>query len=94
MTIAELYQEILDKFYNTDETKELLDEKVTVTASAEPERTLRPENDPPSLAQSGPRRSIGTPAGIDRNGADREPPPGGPRQLRALCLRQDADVQS
>ena len=48
MTITDLYQEILSKFYQLDGSEALLDEPVLVTVSEEPERTLRPEGDPPS----------------------------------------------
>lgn len=48
MTIEELYQQILSAFYEIKGAKELLKEMVSVTASREPECTLRPENDPPS----------------------------------------------
>ena len=48
MTIEELYQQILSAFYKLDGAEALLNEPVFVTPSAEPEKTLRPENDPPS----------------------------------------------
>ncbi|MBR5930526.1 MAG: hypothetical protein IKZ95_00710 [Lachnospiraceae bacterium] len=48
MTINELYQKILSGFYELDGAKALLNETVSVKKSEEPERTLRPENDPPS----------------------------------------------
>ena len=48
MTIEELYQQILSGFYALEGAKELLDETVSVTGAKEPEKTLRPENDPPS----------------------------------------------
>ena len=48
MTIDELYQQILSAFYRLDGAEALLNETVSVTPSAEPEKTLRPENDPPS----------------------------------------------
>lgn len=48
MTIEELYQQILSAFYGLEGAKALLPEMVSVTASAEPEKTLRPEKDPPS----------------------------------------------
>ncbi|MBO7730676.1 MAG: hypothetical protein J6S31_07455 [Lachnospiraceae bacterium] len=48
MTIEELYQQILSGFYALEGAKELLNEKVSVTGSKEPEKTLRQENDPPS----------------------------------------------
>lgn len=48
MTIEELYGQILSAFNQLDGAKELLQEKVSVTASAEPEKTLRPKDDPPS----------------------------------------------
>ena len=48
MTVNELYQQILTGFYGLEGAKALLGETVTVTASKEPEKTLRPENDPPS----------------------------------------------
>ena len=48
MTVTDLYQEILAEFYKRDGAQELLGEAVSVTVSEEPERTLRPEGDPPS----------------------------------------------
>ena len=48
MTIEELYQQILSGFYALEGAKELLDETVSVTGAKEPEKTPRPENDPPS----------------------------------------------
>ena len=48
MTVADLYQKILTEFYKLDGAQELLGETVSVTVSEEPERTLRPEGDPPS----------------------------------------------
>lgn len=48
MTVTELYEQILSRFHALKGARELLEEPVTVTASKEPEETLRPENDPPS----------------------------------------------
>ncbi len=48
MTITELYEQILSEFYKKPGAEQLLEEPVTVTVSSEPERTLRPEGDPPS----------------------------------------------
>lgn len=46
MTIKELYDQILSGFYGLEGAKDLLDERVSVTVSKEPEQTLRPENEP------------------------------------------------
>ena len=46
MTVAELYQQILSAFYGLEGADALLQETVSVTAAAEPERTLRPEYEP------------------------------------------------
>ena len=48
MTIEELYKQILDGFYKLDGAEALLQEPVSVTASKEPELTLRPEGEPVS----------------------------------------------
>lgn len=48
MTVTELYQQILDRFYQLPGVSELLKETIQATASEEPEHTLLPENDPPS----------------------------------------------
>lgn len=48
MTMKELYDQILAAFYGLKGAGALLKETVSVAASAEPESTLRPENDPPS----------------------------------------------
>ena len=50
MTVKELYQQIISCFYELPGVHKLLHEAVTVTASQEPEHTLRPEEDPPSTA--------------------------------------------
>ena len=48
MTVKDLYQQIITAFYGLDGTKDLLKETVSVSGSKEPERTLRPENEPAS----------------------------------------------
>ena len=48
MTIIELYDQIISRFHELEGVSDLLNEKVSVSVSAEPEKTLRPENDPPS----------------------------------------------
>lgn len=48
MTIKELYDQILSGFYGLEGAEALLKETVTVTASEDPEETLRPENEPVS----------------------------------------------
>lgn len=50
MTITELYDQIISAFYKADGAEALRKETVTVIASEEPERTLRPENEPVSEA--------------------------------------------
>lgn len=48
MTVNELYQQIISRFYALPEVSELLEMEVNVTFSSEPVKTLRPEGDPPS----------------------------------------------
>ena len=50
MTITELYDQIISAFHRVDGAEALLKEPIAVTASEEPERTLRPENEPVSEA--------------------------------------------
>lgn len=51
MTIEELYQQIISGFHALDGADQLLAESVSVTVSEEPERTLRPENEPLSTVE-------------------------------------------
>lgn len=46
MTVETLYQQILSAFYGLEGANALLNETVSVTKASEPERTLRPENEP------------------------------------------------
>ena len=48
MTIEELYQQIISAFYALEGVEPLLKETVSVTASKDPEQTLRPETEPVS----------------------------------------------
>lgn len=48
MTITQLYDQIITAFNELPGAKDLLDEEVVVMANSEGEKTLRPENDPPS----------------------------------------------
>ncbi len=51
MTIEELYQQILSGFYALEGADALLSETVSVTVSEEPERTLRPADEPLSTVE-------------------------------------------
>ena len=48
MTIKELYDQIISGFSALKGAEDLLDKEVSVTGSSEPERTLLPDNEPPS----------------------------------------------
>lgn len=50
MTIQELQEQMISAFRELPGAADLLCERVTATGSEEPEHTLRPENDVPSLA--------------------------------------------
>lgn len=52
MTVAELCEQILSRFRALPGIEDLMEEPLVVTVSEEPERTLRPENDPPSTVAS------------------------------------------